>query len=396
MVQSRAGSLCPSCGHVEPIAKDPTSATATPTRGLSSQQATSSNGSLAAGPAPAVVPAVSGAEPTTTVIASTKSGQPAPPVSAVEIKGLCKSFGNVKVVDGLTFNVHQGEIFGLLGPNGSGKTTTINMISGLSAQTSGEVQIMGLNVTSNARQVHRMLGFVPQETALYEELSAWRNMEFHADLFGVPRGEKRQRIINLLEMVRLLDRKDSLVRTFSGGMKRRLAIARALLHDPKLVYLDEPTIGVDVQARRAIWDYILNLRDQGKTVLITTNYLEEAQALCDRLAIIDHGKLITLETPDRLKHLYGGKIIDVDTVDPANARNALSNAFDDLTLEQLSHAISIDQYGTLLKITIRGEESLVARVINLLAQKNEIQKISIREPNLDDIFLQLTGSALRD
>ena len=153
---------------------------------------------------------------------------------------------------------------------------------------------------------------------------------------------------------------------------------------------------MDVQARRVIWDYILNLRDQGKTVLITTNYLEEAEALCDQLAIIDHGKLITLETPDRLKQLYGGKIIEVDTVDPMNARNALSNAFDDLTLEELAHAISIDQYGTLLKITIRGEESLVAQVINLLAQKNEIQKISIREPDLDDVFLQLTGSALRD
>ena len=325
-----------------------------------------------------------------------KSEQPISSAPAIEVKNLCKSFDNVKAVDDLTFSVPQGEIFGLLGPNGSGKTTTINMISGLSAQTSGEIRIMGLDVTGNARQVHRMLGFVPQETALYEELSAWRNMEFHADLFGVPRREKRQRVTNLLEMVKLLDRKDSLVRTFSGGMKRRLAIARALLHEPQLIYLDEPTIGVDVQARRVIWDYILNLRDQGKTVLITTNYLEEAEALCDQLAIIDHGKLITLETPDRLKQLYGGKIIEVDTVDPMNARNALSNAFDDLTLEELAHAISIDQYGTLLKITIRGEESLVAQVINLLAQKNEIQKISIREPDLDDVFLQLTGSALRD
>jgi daunorubicin resistance ABC transporter ATP-binding subunit len=309
------------------------------------------------------------------------------PELAIEIKGLGKTFGNFQAVDNLTLDVRRGEIFGLLGPNGSGKTTTINMISGLSAQTSGDIRIMGLDVISNARQVHQMLGFVPQETALYEELSAWRNMDFHADLFGVPRSEKKPRIINLLEMVQLLDRKDSLVRTFSGGMKRRLAIARALLHEPKLIYLDEPTIGVDVQARRAIWDYILALRDQGKTVLITTNYLEEAEALCDRLAIIDHGKLVVLETPDRLKQMYGGRVIEVETLDPKNALDALS---------PLSSVITINQEGNLLNISTRGADSLVAQVIYVLAQQNEIKKVALREPDLDEIFLKLTGSALRD
>jgi ABC-2 type transport system ATP-binding protein len=322
-----------------------------------------------------------------------KPVQSTPPASAIEIISLSKSFGNFRAVDNLTFNVGQGEIFGLLGPNGSGKTTTINMISGLSGQTSGEIRIMGLDVTRNARQVHRMLGFVPQETALYEELSAWRNMDFHADLFGVPRAEKKQRIVKLLEMVQLLDRKDSLVSTFSGGMKRRLAIARALLHEPKLIYLDEPTIGVDVQARRVIWDYIHTLREQGKTVLITTNYLEEAEALCDRLAIIDHGKLIVLETPDRLKQIHGGRVIDVETVDPSIALNALMPKLLPYTLSDI---LTIDEDGNFLKITVRGQDSLVAEIINLLSQKNEIKKITLREPNLDEIFLKLTGSALRD
>src|SRR5690348_9915285 len=167
------------------------------------------------------------------------------------------------------------------------------------------------------------LGSVPQETALYEELSAWTNMDFHADLFGIPRREKKARITRLLELVQLLDRKDSRVDTFSGGMKRRLALARALLHDPQLIYLDEPTLGVDVQARRAIWDYILSLRTQGKTVLITTNYLEEAQALCDRLAIIDHGKLVALDTPEHLKQTYGGSVIEVETTPPVKDTSAL-------------------------------------------------------------------------
>src|SRR5438105_7282115 len=177
---------------------------------------------------------------TTSGLTSTNTGP------AIEVQDLCKSFGNFRAVDQLTLSVMQGEIFGLLGPNGSGKTTTINMISGLSVPTSGEVRVMGYDVRREARQVRRILGSIPQETALYEELTAWDNMDFHADLFDVPRREKKERIVRLLELVQLLDRKASRVSTFSGGMKRRLAIARALLHDPLLVYLDEPAFGGDV------------------------------------------------------------------------------------------------------------------------------------------------------
>src|SRR5579863_8278528 len=242
---------------------------------------------------------------------------------AIEVKELSKSFGSFRAIDHLSLSIRQGEIFGLLGPNGSGKTTTINMISGLSTPTSGEVRVMGYDVRHNARQVRQILGSVPQETALYEELSAWTNMDFHADLFGIPRKEKKERITRLLELVQLLDRKDSRVGTFSGGMKRRLALARALLHDPQLIYLDEPTLGVDVQSRRAIWDYIRSLRDQGKTVLVTTNYLEEAQVLCERLAILDHGKLVALDTPTNLEHIYGGGVVELETDKPIAAVEAL-------------------------------------------------------------------------
>jgi len=306
---------------------------------------------------------------------------------AIEVKDLCKTFGTFRAVDHLSLSVQQGEIFGLLGPNGSGKTTTINMISGLSVPTSGEVRVMGKDVRHNARQVRQILGSVPQETALYEELSAWANMDFHADLFDVPRKEKHERITKLLELVQLLDRKDSRVGTFSGGMKRRLALARALLHDPQLIYLDEPTLGVDVQARRAIWDYVLSLRDQGKTVLITTNYLEEAQALCERLAIIDHGKLIAVDTPEHLKQTYGGSIIEVETTPPVK---------DTAALRALMGVNDVMQEGTHLKITVQGTSNIVAQVITLLSQEGEIKDIAIREPNLDEIFLLLTGTALRD
>src|SRR3989441_2152166 len=284
-------------------------------------------------------------------------------VPAIAMIDLCKDFGSIRAVDHLSLTVQQGEIFGLLGPNGSGKTTTINMISGLSVPTSGEVRVMGYDVRHQARQVRRILGSIPQETALYEELTAWDNMDFHADLFGVPRHEKKERIVRLLELVQLLDRKASRVSTFSGGMKRRLAIARALLHEPSLIYLDEPTLGVDVQARRAIWDYCLSLRDQGKTVLITTNYLEEAQALCERVAIIDHGKLIAVDTPEHLKQTYGGSVIEVETTQSVK---------DTAALRALAGVNEVMQEGTNLKITVQGTSNIAAQVITILSQEGEI------------------------
>ena len=308
-------------------------------------------------------------------------------VPAIEIVELSKYFGDFHAVDHLSFTVQQGEIFGLLGPNGSGKTTTINMISGLSVPTSGDVRVLGYDVRRDTRQVRQILGAVPQETALYEELSAWTNMDFHADLFGIPPREKKQRITQMLELVQLADRKNSRVGTFSGGMKRRLALGRALLHDPKLIYLDEPTLGVDVQARRVIWDYILTLRNEGKTVLITTNYLEEAQALCDRIAIIDRGKLIALDTPEHLKQTYGGSVIELEL-----ARSGV--AVD--KIRSLDGVKEVKQDKAHLTITTQGTGNVVPQIVNIVSQESELRDIVVREPNLDEIFLQLTGTALRD
>ena len=261
------------------------------------------------------------------------------------------------------------------------------MISGLSVPTSREGKAMGYDIRHYARQVRQILGSVPQETALYEELSARSNMDFHADLFGIPRRDKKARIIKLLALVQLLDRKNSRVGTFSGGMKRRLALGRALLHDPQLIYLDEPTLGVDVQARRVIWDYILSLRDQGKTVLITTNYLEEAQVLCDRLAIIDRGKLIAVDTPKHLKQMYGGSVIEVDTAQPSKSVHEI---------RALPGVKEVVQDRRHFKITTQGANNIVPQVINILSQEGEIRDIAVREPNLEEIFLHLTGTELRD
>jgi ABC-2 type transport system ATP-binding protein len=306
---------------------------------------------------------------------------------AIELRALCKAFGTLQAVDHLTLSVEQGEIFGLLGPNGSGKTTTINLISGLSTPTSGEVQVMGYDVRRHARRIRQMLGAVPQETALYEELSAWDNLDFHADLFGMARQGKKARIMQMLDLVQLQERKRSRVSTFSGGMKRRLALARALLHDPHLLYLDEPTLGVDVQSRRAIWDYILSLHKEGKTVLITTNYLEEAQALCERIAILDHGKLIAVDTPEHLKQTYGGSVVELETVQP-------STAVDDI--RRLPGVKEVVQEGTSLRVTTQGGSDIVPQIITLVTQHGKLHQIAVREPTLDEIFLRLTGTALRD
>jgi ABC-type multidrug transport system ATPase subunit len=232
-----------------------------------------------------------------------------------------------------------------------------------------------------------MLGSVPQETALYEELTAWANLDFHADLFGIPGREKKARIEGMLDLVGLTDRKESRVSTYSGGMKRRLALARALLHNPQLIYLDEPTLGVDVQSRRAIWDYILALRQEGKTVLITTNYLEEAQVLCSRIAIIDRGRLVALDTPADLKQRFGGSVVEIESVRP----------FEDLDqLRTLSGVQEVEQEGNTLKITTQSGARVVPQIVNLVAQCCELREISVREPNLDEVFLHLTGTALRD
>jgi daunorubicin resistance ABC transporter ATP-binding subunit len=308
---------------------------------------------------------------------------------AIELRGLTKRFGTLLALDALSLSVHQGEIFGLLGPNGSGKTTIINILSGLSRPTAGQALVFGMDISHEPRAVRSLLGTVPQETALYEELSALANMEFHADLFNVPARERDARIAALLDLVQLTDRRDSRVSTFSGGMKRRLALARALLHEPQLLYLDEPTLGVDVQSRRALWDYILGLKQQGKTVLLTTNYLEEANALGDRLAILDRGHLVALDSPAALKERYGDSVIDLELGSEPSADLLVA-------LRGLPGVTDVALHDGHLQVTANGQHALAGQVVTLVTREADLRSISQREPNLDEIFLHLTGSALRD
>src|SRR5215469_971034 len=314
---------------------------------------------------------------------------PVSTVTAIELRALCKTFGQLRAVDQPTLTVEQGEIFGLLGPNGSGKTTTINLISGLSTPTSGEVQVMGYQMPRHARRIRQMLGAVPQETALYEELSAWDNLDFHADLFGMARQEKKGRILQMLDLVQLQERKHSRVGTFSGGMKRRLALARALVHEPQLLYLDEPTLGVDIQSRRAIWDHVLGLKRSGRTVLITTNYLEEANALCDRLVILDHGRLVAEDTPRGLRHRFGDTVIHL-VVEPEPAPALLER------IRALAGVSGVSQSDGTLTVTVEGNRAVAGAVVGLVAGEGGLREISQHETSLDEVFLSLTGREMRD
>jgi len=230
--------------------------------------------------------------------------------SAITIDGLTKDFGDVRAVDGLTLDIPEGEIFGLLGPNGSGKTTTISCLTGLIQPTGGTAKVCGSDAWSERSEARKVLGVCPQETALYQYLTAEENVAIFAELCSVPKVERSRRVDYVLEKVGLSENADRRVAKFSGGMKRRVSIAMALVHDPKIVFLDEPTVGMDPQSRRAVWDFVMELKDRGKTVLLTTHHMEEAEELCDRVGVIDHGKLIELGSPADLKSKHQARDLE--------------------------------------------------------------------------------------
>jgi len=230
--------------------------------------------------------------------------------TAVSIDGLTKEYGTVRAVDGLTLSIPAAEVFGLLGPNGSGKTTTINCLTGLLKPTRGAVRVLGFDARSQGLEARKVMGVSPQETAVYPYLTAEENVRLFGELYSVPKKALRARVDYVLEKVGLLDEAKHRVSKYSGGMKRRVSIAMALVTDPKVILLDEPTVGMDPQARRAVWDFIVELRDEGKTILLTTHYMEEAEELCDEVGIIDHGVLIELGSPGDLKAKYQARDLE--------------------------------------------------------------------------------------
>ncbi|MBF8194129.1 ATP-binding cassette domain-containing protein [Nonomuraea sp. K274] len=304
--------------------------------------------------------------------------------AAVAVRGLRKTYGKVEAVKGVDFEVRPGEVFGFLGPNGAGKTTTISMLCTLVNPTGGSATVAGHDVVRERDEVRRNIGLVFQDPTLDGYLSAEQNLRFHAELYGVPKSLVAGRIRQVMEMVALWDRKDTKVQTFSGGMKRRLEIARGLLHSPRVLFLDEPTVGLDPQTRSAIWGYINQLRlMEDITIFMTTHYMDEAE-YCDRIAIIDHGEVVITDSPEALKAGVGKDRVQIQTADDDAAITALRERFG------LEAAV---REGAVTFGVASGEE-FVPRLFAELGMP--IRSVSVSRPSLDDVFMSYTGSTIRD
>ncbi len=309
----------------------------------------------------------------------------------IEIHNLVKSYGQHLAVNGVSFVVQEGEIFGLLGPNGAGKTTTLSVLATLLPPDQGQITIGGYDLVRETRHIKPLIGFVPQDLALYPTLSAWENLAFFGRIYGLHGKRLRERIAAVLEMVGLQDRAGDAVHTFSGGMKRRLNIAAGLLHEPRLLLLDEPTVGVDPQSRNFIFEHILQLKAAGLTLLYTTHYMEEAERLCDRVAIMDQGRIVALDTPQGLLNLLGGGVIRLGLAgDSVEALLPL--------LRALPHVRQVSaQKDHPLKIETHQVRPALLEVIELCqARQVSIRSLEMLEPNLESVFLHLTGKRLRD
>ena len=310
----------------------------------------------------------------------------------LEVKELVKKYGDFTAVNGISFDIQEGEIFSLLGPNGAGKTTTIAMLSTLFAPTAGDAFIDGHSVTAEPMAVRNTIGVVPQEIALYEDLTARENLSFWGQMYGLGGKALSTRIDEVLAQIDLADRAKNRVKTFSGGMKRRVNIGVGLLHKPRLLFMDEPTVGIDPQSRRAILDSVKQLNAQGMTVLYTTHYMEEAAELSDRVGIIDHGNLIALGTQAELTRQVGEMETLILHIDESEDPDRLVNAVKDL--KGILKASVTDHEVTLIVPQAEGALAPVVSKANELGIK--IRSVDMREPNLEAVFLHLTGRALRD
>jgi ABC-2 type transport system ATP-binding protein len=321
------------------------------------------------------------------VDASSGAGVPAPPGGGepvVSVRGLAKRYGDVEAVAGIDFDVMGGETFGFLGPNGAGKSTTINMLCTLVTPTGGSATVAGHDVVTRRHQVRRNIGLVFQDTTLDSYLTAERNLEFHAELYGVPKAVVGDRIHQVLDMVGLWERRGSLVRTFSGGMQRRLEIARGLLHSPRVLFLDEPTVGLDPQTRSSIWDYINDLKRREEiTIFLTTHYMDEAEH-CDRIAIIDNGRIVVVDSPDVLKANVGKDRVQLQTAADGAAIEALKERF----------GIAAAIHEGAVTFAVPGGEQFVPRLFAELGVP--IRSVSVARPSLDDVFMSYTGTTIRD
>ena len=319
-----------------------------------------------------------------------------PPASdgpVIEVENLTRKFNGFTAVDAVSFKVGRKEIFGFLGPNGAGKTTTINMLCTLLKPTSGSATLNGFDVASQQDAVRQSIGIVFQDPTLDDQLTAWENLQFHAMLYNVPASERLSRARRVLEMVGLVDRAGDRVETYSGGMKRRLEIARGLMHYPHVLFLDEPTLGLDPQTRTAIWEHVHELRaEYDITVFLTTHYMDEAEN-CDRIAIIDTGKIVALDTPGSLKHGVGGDIIALRSADANATVTELKDKFDLDAAIQPAPADTSGPAGDRIYLEVPSGRTLLPQILKSIT--TEILSVTVREPTLDDVFLSLTGKQIR-
>ena len=308
--------------------------------------------------------------------------------SVIETFKLTKSFNGLTAVDKLDINVESGEIFALLGPNGAGKTTTISMLCTILKPTSGTAKVNGFDIIKEAMQVRRSIGIVFQDPSIDDRLTGRENLFMHANLYGVPASEQKNRIDNILKLVELEDRADDLMRTYSGGMRRRLELARGLIHYPKVLFLDEPTLGLDPQTRDHVWKYIRELKEAHDiTVVLTTHYMDEADRLSDRIAIMDYGKMIALDTSSKLKETLEGDAVIIK----ANNPDAVFSLVTEKMGLQNAHIVNGN-----VEITVKNGKSMLPRIVDTATQnKIFVESISLREPNLEDVFLHYTGRTIR-
>jgi ABC-2 type transport system ATP-binding protein len=311
-------------------------------------------------------------------------------MAAIEISQLSKKFDKLTAVDQVDLTIEKGELFGLLGPNGAGKTTMISMLCTILSPSSGTAKVWGHDIVKSQDSVRKSIGIVFQDQSLDDNLTGTENLQFHGRLYKVPKKTMNQRMKELLDLMELLDRADDLVKTYSGGMRRRLEIARGLLHHPKVLFLDEPTLGLDPQTRRHIWEYIQKLNEsEGVTMLLTTHYMEEADYLCDRIAIIDYGKIVALNSPSKLKETLGGDVITLSTSSKDENLKA--------DLLKIENVKTVDFVKDAIRLTSSKGETVIPSAMNVAREHGvDVKSVSLHAPTLEDVFIKYTGRRLRD
>lgn len=310
-------------------------------------------------------------------------------IYAIETRDLTKEFNGLVAVNKVNLGIKRGELFGLLGPNGAGKTTLIHMLCTILPPTEGTAKVAGFDIHDEQDSVRKSIGITFQDPSLDNRLTGRENLDFHGRVYGMDKAQRERRIAEVLKLVEMQDRANALAQTYSGGMRRRLEIARGLMHHPKVMFLDEPTLGLDPQTRRNIWDHIKRLnKKEHITILLTTHYMDEADYLCDRVGIIDHGKIISLDTPEKLKDELEGDIVSIEVSQPKKYAEIFQRS---------KYVKKVNVVGDYLHLTVTGGEKTIPKLMEIVAKHgNKVRSVGLRSPTLEDVFIRHTGRGIRE